>query len=457
MMRIGRSAALAGIVVFGVVAAAQAQTGKYRPPVAALEGYVQEPLPPGISVQHTDVDGPVYVDANGMTLYSWPLNNLRNGNAGDRKNEPSSCTDTKARVTTGLMSPYPGGLVLPDLDIRPTCTQAWPPLLADDGAAPVGKWTIIPRTDGTKQWAFEGFPVYRSSLDTKPGHVNGASRRWNRGDSGSHREPIGPTPDAPPAFVVRTVATGRMLTTDLGLSVYAWDGDAPNRSNCQAACLKQWRPVAAPQAAQTKGDWGIIERSPGIKQWTFRGRPLYTRIAESRFRSLEGSDFAGWHNVYTQENPAMPAEFTIQDTRVGEVIADKAGKTIYLYRCGDDAQDQLACDHPSTTQAYRMAVCGRGDPERCAVMFPYVPAPAGAKTDSLIWGTMYIDPKTGHQAAADQPGALHVWTYRDRPIYTHGLDKAPGEMNGDAWGEFNGKRNGYKGFFLRDDFLNNAG
>ena len=36
-------------------------------------------------VQLTDVDGPVFVNAKGMTLYRWPLNNLRNGNAGDRK------------------------------------------------------------------------------------------------------------------------------------------------------------------------------------------------------------------------------------------------------------------------------------------------------------------------------------------------------------------------------------
>ena len=50
-----------------------------------------------------------------------------------------------------------------------------------------------------------------------------------------------------------------------------------------------------------------------------------------------------------------------------------------------------------------------------------------------------------------------MWTFRDRPLFTHGLDKKPGDIEGDGWGEYNGKRNGYKGFFLRDDFLNNAG
>lgn len=457
MARAASAGAAALYVMAGGASAAQVQAQAYRPPVADLEDYVPEPLPPGFGVQHTDVDGPVFVDADGMTLYRWPLNRLRNGDAADRKNAPSSCTDVKQTVNTGLMSPYPPGLLLPDLDTRPTCVQLWPPVLAGDGAVPVGKWGVSVRDDGRKQWTYEGFPVYRSVLDTRPGQVIGGSRRGGRGDGGSHREPIGPTPNAPPAFVVRTVATGRMLTNHVGFSIYVWDGDAPNRSNCADDCLKDWRPVAAAQAAQAKGEWGIIERSPGIKQWTFRGRPLYTRVADSRFRSLEGSDVPGWHNVYTQQNPAIPNGFTIQDTRVGTVVADAAGRTVYLYRCGDDAQDQLDCDHPSGTQAYRLAVCGKGDPARCGEVFPYVLAPVGAKTGSLIWGTMYVDPGTGRAAAPDQPGALHVWTFRDRPIYTHGYDRAPGEIEGDGWGEYNGHRNGYKAFWLRDDFLNNAG
>lgn len=436
--------------------AAWAQVERYRPPVKDLEDYVPEPLPAGFGVQHTDVDGPVFVDANGMTLYTWPLNRLRNGDAGDRKNAVSACTDVKQTVNTGLMSPYPPGLLLPDLDTRRTCVEEWPPVIASDDAQPVGQWGISVRDDGRRQWTYDGFPVYRSFLDKQPGEVNGGSRMAGRGDAGSHRVPIGPSPNAPPAFQVRTVATGRLLSNHVGFSVYVWDGDEPNKSNCDEQCLTEWRPVPAPQAAYPTAPWGVIERSPGIKQWTYRGQPLYTRIDDTRFRSFEGSDVPGWHNVYTQKNPEIPSVFTVQASRVGATLSDSNGKTIYLYYCGDDALDQLDCDNPWSTQAYRMAVCGRGDPDRCARVFPYVLAKPGTKTDSLIWGTMYIDPKTGHPATAEDAGALHVWTYRSRPIYTHSYDKAPGEIEGDGWGEFNGHRNGYKGFFLRDDFLNNA-
>jgi hypothetical protein len=147
----------------------------------------------------------------------------------------------------------------------------------------------------------------------------------------------------------------------------------------------------------------------------------------------------------------------VQDARIGQVLADKNGRTIYTYLCADDAQDQLSCDHPSQTQAYRLAICGRNDPAVCNKLFPYVQAPRGAVTDNLLWGTAWIDPLTGHFAKPDQPGALHVWTLRDRPIYTHGADVKPGDTYGDAWGEHNGYRNGFKALWLRDDFFGNAG
>jgi hypothetical protein len=68
---------------------------------------------------------------------------------------------------------------------------------------------------------------------------------------------------------------------------------------------------------------------------------------------------------------------------------------------------------------------------------------------------MAIDPDTGHRA---QPGqeALNVWAYRDRPVYTFGGDDRPGVTNGDGWGEFTGRRNGFKAFMFRDIFQNNA-
>lgn len=72
-----------------------------------MEEYIDAPIPPGFKVLNTELDGPVFTDANGRTLYSWPLRNLRNGTTGDRKDGGKSmCTDEVLKVTSGLMSPY---------------------------------------------------------------------------------------------------------------------------------------------------------------------------------------------------------------------------------------------------------------------------------------------------------------------------------------------------------------
>jgi len=422
-----------------------------------LEDYVHEPMPPGFKVIVAEFEGPVFADAKGKTLYNWPRIGLRNGDAGEQKGKPS-CDDHKYTDNAGLMSPYPGGLELPEVETRPSCTDVWPPVLAKPDAKPVGKWTILDRADGSKQWAYDGYALYTSVLDRGPGDVFGGSRKRGTSEEGAQREPVGPPSNVPPQFAVRMVATGRLLTIGAtGRSVYYSDHDAPGKSNCDLQCLREWTPVLAPQTVRVQGDWSVIQSSPGVNQWAFRKMPVYTRVLDSRNASLEGSDVPGWHNVYTQEAPPPPPGFTVNDMHSGQVLGDAKGMTIYVYNCNDDAIDQQACNHPDTPQAYRFAVCGRGDPALCLKNFPYVIAPKGAKSNSHIWSTMDIDPQTGKKAAANAPGALHVWAYRDRPVYYCSRDKKPGDIECDTWGEFNGARNGYKAFWLRDDFGGNAG
>jgi predicted lipoprotein with Yx(FWY)xxD motif len=40
------------------------------------------------------------------------------------------------------------------------CSTAWPPVVAPADAKPVGKWTIVQRPDGRRQWALLGRPLY---------------------------------------------------------------------------------------------------------------------------------------------------------------------------------------------------------------------------------------------------------------------------------------------------------
>ena len=435
------------------------------------EGYIAAPMPAGVQVVDTENEGPVFATADGKTLYTWPLSGLRNGQAGDRrKSGLATCDGTIYKETSGFMSPYPGGFLLPEPENRKSCEALWPPFLAPADAKPVGKWTIVKRTNGESQWAYDDFPVYTSSKDHKKGDVLGGSVSLIGGEMGVVRYPAGPTADIPPDLRLAVFRTGRMLVTHKGFSVYAYDKDTPGKSNCTAACLDTWAPVIAPEMAKAEGDdrsiprsasgatrdWSIIERSPGVGQWAYRGRPLYTNVNDVEPRRVIGTDIPDWHNVYTQRALAPPSDWTVQDADLGQVLADSKGRTIYYYSCNDDAVDQQSCDSPETPQVYRLAICGNFDPKVCNETFPYVQAQPGEKADSALWSVISIDPNTGKLAQAGQAGALQVWAYRERPVYTYGSDTRPGSVDGDNFGEFNGGRNGFRAFWLRDDFRANA-
>lgn len=53
------------------------------------------------------------------------------------------------------------------------CATNWPPLMAKDGEAAMGDWSILTRDDGAKQWAYRGKPLYFWAKDQKPGDTTG--------------------------------------------------------------------------------------------------------------------------------------------------------------------------------------------------------------------------------------------------------------------------------------------
>ena len=421
-------------------------------PAAPAEPYIPEAMPPGFRVEPSELDGPVFADPKGRTLYRWPYRTMRNGVTGDGKGE-SNCSDIASTESAGLMSPYPGGLLLPDLEQRPSCEEMWPPALAAGKDKPVGNWSVVQRRDGRRQWAYDGAALYTSIRDRRPGDVLGGDSYRDEGDAPAVREPIQPKPDVPPGFAVTTTLRGRLLQTARGFSVYAFDRDTRSRSACDATCEKNFVPMSGTGCRARA--WRLVHLRPRQRRAAVdvpRQAAVPIRRGFSRAQP-RGSDVPGWHNVYTQEPAPPPAEFTVQETSAGQVLADARGRTVYSYTCGDDAPDQLSCEHPADTQVYRLAMCGGGSAERCARNFPYVEASRDARSHSRLWTIVEIDPATGRPAAKGQPGALRVWTYRDRPVYVFAGDERPGEVNADGLGEFQSDREGFRAFWWRDDFF----
>ncbi len=73
-----------------------------------------------------------------------------------------------------------------------------------------------------------------------------------------------------------TTAKGKALVEAKGMTLYTFDRDSAGKSNCNGQCLTTWPPLAAAADAKASGDWSIVTRDDGAKQWAYKTKPLYT-------------------------------------------------------------------------------------------------------------------------------------------------------------------------------------
>jgi predicted lipoprotein with Yx(FWY)xxD motif len=66
---------------------------------------------------------------------------------------------------------------------------------------------------------------------------------------------------------------GGMLVGEKGMTLYVFDKDADGKSMCNAKCAENWPPLVADGAAS--GDFTVITRDDGKKQYAYKGKPLY--------------------------------------------------------------------------------------------------------------------------------------------------------------------------------------
>ena len=65
-----------------------------------------------------------------------------------------------------------------------------------------------------------------------------------------------------------------------GRTLFTSAADAPGVSKCVDTCAKEFLPLVASKGSKAGGDWTLIKRADGGKQWAYQGRPLYTWVQE---------------------------------------------------------------------------------------------------------------------------------------------------------------------------------
>ena len=92
-------------------------------------------------------------------------------------------------------------------------------------------------------------------------------------------------------------AMNGMLMDAKGMTLYTWDNDKEaNKSSCNGMCLMNWPALKAEAADKDMGDWKVITRDDGSKQWAYKGKPLYYFVMDTAGGDKKG-DGRGmvWH------------------------------------------------------------------------------------------------------------------------------------------------------------------
>lgn len=89
-------------------------------------------------------------------------------------------------------------------------------------------------------------------------------------------------------------ATADGLNDATGKPLYTFARDTtPGKSACNGPCATAWPPMAATAADKGAGDWTVITRDDGSKQWAYKGKPLYTYAKDTPGQPATGVS-AAW-------------------------------------------------------------------------------------------------------------------------------------------------------------------
>ena len=92
-----------------------------------------------------------------------------------------------------------------------------------------------------------------------------------------------------------------VMTNSAGMTLYTFDKDTSGsgKSVCNGPCATNWPPLKANADDQASGEWSVITRDDGSKQWAFKGKPLYLWSKDQKPGDRTGDGFLNnaWHDV----------------------------------------------------------------------------------------------------------------------------------------------------------------
>ncbi|MGW8331823.1 SCO0930 family lipoprotein [Streptomyces sp. NPDC055897] len=218
---------------------------------------------------------------------------------------------------------------------------------------------------------------------------------------------------------------GKVVTDSAGFTLYRFDKDtaSPPKTNCEGDCAKAWPAVPADGVTAAAGTdaskLGSVTRADGTRQLTIGGWPMYRYAKDVNPGDTNGQNLGGtWHAAAPDGKKAsagapaapaaaMPGLSVRKDAKLGDVIVDARGMTVYRFKKDSAWPMKSACTGACLQKWPAVAPVGKNDTKGIALKgFVTFDRPDGVKQQSIT-----------------------CW-----PVYTFSGDTRPGDTNGQGVG-----------------------
>ncbi|MFJ8666341.1 SCO0930 family lipoprotein [Streptomyces sp. NPDC093600] len=275
------------------------------------------------------------------------------------------------------------------------------------------------------------------------GYASGgyASGGYGSGSDSSAGAGAGAAAPAGQLVASDTKRLGKVVTDSKGFTLYRFDKDSasPPRATCEGDCAVAW-PVVSPEGAKPPAGvdpslLGEVTRADGSKQLTLDGWPMYRYAKDIQPGDLNGQGVGGtWFAAAPDGKKAAPAAETgggddsgtaaetdggddsakaaaglsvRKDPKLGDVVVDSRGMTVYRFTKDSAWPMKTACTGP------------------CLKKWPVV-APVDKNSIEGVTRKGFV--------TFSRPDGVKQQTIDCWPLYTFAGDEKPGDTNGQGVG-----------------------